>query len=515
MQLYLVQLYSHLPRFIEEHLHESQSNLTESIANRRTLLEELFLPNLITRSAQNSGAPIVQESNPSHANLFGRINYISEQGSIKSNHRQIISGSLHRANGGYLILDIEKVLSDPSTWKALKRCLRDEKIYIEPPASEIMAGLPQSLKPVSIPLKVKIILIGPRDIYYTLERYDHDFDELFRVLVDFSSQIDHTSENLQQFTSILLQRAKEANVVKLSNSARSRLVEYACRVAEHQQKLTAFIDPIMELVIEADHSLQQSQDTEITAKHINHAIHAREQRNARLYEQVKEDIVDGSIVITTTGVAVGQANGLSVIQVGESNFGCPVRITATVHPGKLGIVDIEREVKLGQAVHSKGVLLLSGYLRGHYCKEFPLAISAHLAMEQSYGYVDGDSASLAELSALLSALTNTPLRQDLAITGSVNQRGEVQAVGGINEKIEGFFDICNARGLNGTQGVLIPASNSINLMLSETIINAVENNAFNIYTVSSVDETLGLLTGMKMGKPIHLAHSLRAHSMSK
>tara|TARA_R110000822_G_scaffold187752_28_gene326959 strand:- start:24124 stop:26490 length:2367 start_codon:yes stop_codon:yes gene_type:complete len=500
VQLYLVQVSSYLPRFIEENLNESQSNLAESIINKRALLEDLFLPNLITRSTHNSGAPIIQESNPSHANLFGRINIISEQGSLKSNHRQIIAGSLHRANGGFLILDIEKVLSDPSTWKALKRCLRDEKIYMEPPENEIMAGLPQLLKPVSIPLKAKIILIGPRDIYYTLERFDHDFDELFRVLVDFSSQIDNTPENLKQFTRNLLQRAKEANVAKLSNSAISRLVEYASRVAEHQLKFTACIDPILELVIEADHSLQKAHDTEITEKHINRAINSREQRNARLYDLVKEDILGGSIVITTTGSAVGQTNGLSVIQVGESNFGCPVRITATVHPGKLGVVDIEREVELGRAVHSKGVLLLSGYLCGRYCKEFPLAISAHLAMEQSYGYVDGDSASLAEICALLSALINAPLRQDLAITGSVNQRGEVQAVGGVNEKIEGFFDICNARGLSGTQGVLIPASNSINLMLSETVINAVENNTFNIYTVSSVDEALHLLTGMEIGE---------------
>ena len=500
VQLFLVQIYSHLPRFIEEHLNEPQSNLAESVINKRALLEELFLPNLITQSAHNSGSPIVQESNPSHANLFGRINYISEQGSLKSNHHQIIAGSLHRANGGYLILDIEKVLSDPSTWKALKRCLRDGKIYIESPENEIMAGLPQLLKPVSIPLKVKIILIGPRYIYYTLERYDHDFDELFRVLVDFSSQIDNTPKNLQQLTNILLQRAKEANVAKLSSSAISRLVEYASRIAEHQHKFTACIDPILELIIEADRNLQQLHDTEITEKHINHAIKTREQRNARLYQLVKEDILEGVISITTNDNAVGQTNGLSVIQVGESNFGCPVRITATVHPGKLGVVDIEREVELGQAVHSKGVLLLSGYLSGRYCKEFPLAISAYLAMEQSYGYVDGDSASLAELCTLLSALISVPLRQDIAITGSVNQRGEVQAVGGVNEKIEGFFDICNARGLSGTQGVLIPAINSVNLMLSETIINAVENNTFNIYTVSSVDEALNILTGMKIGE---------------
>lgn len=500
VQIYLAQVNKHLPRLIEEHLCESVAGQQESSANKRSLLEDCYLPVLISRSGANVGAPIVQESNPSYANLFGRINYSVEQGNLNANYRQIIAGAMHRANGGYLILEIEKVLRDPLAWDALKRSLRDGKIYIEPVASELQIGMPQQIKPESIPLDIKVILIGPREIYYGLERYDHDFDELFRVLVDFNSEIECSPDNLRQFSFVLQHRAAEAGIAELTTAALCRLTEYACRVAENQNKFTAAIDHIMEVAVEANHYLEGSRAKEINDEHIELAISNRAERNARLYEQVKEHILEGITVISTSGIAVGQVNGLSVIQVGESNFGCPVRITATVHPGKLGVVDIEREVELGQAVHSKGVMLLAGYLCGRYCREFPLAISAHLAMEQSYGYVDGDSASLAELCALLSALTSAPLRQDLAITGSVNQRGEVQAVGGINEKIEGFFDICQARQLSGLQGVIIPASNRSNLMLSRQVLTAVENDNFAIYTVNTVDEALTLLTGNEVGR---------------
>jgi predicted ATP-dependent protease len=495
--LYLAQINNHLPRVIEEQFIENPGG-QDSSANKRTILEELYRPNLIS-SSSNVGAPIILETNPTYANLFGRINYNTEQGTVSSSYRQIIAGALHRANGGYLIMEIEKVLQDAATWEALKRSLRDGKIYMDPPASEMHLGLPQLLKPESIPLEIKVILLGPREIYYTLEQYDHDFDELFRVLVDFNNTIHCTDDNLFQFAEEIKHRAAELTLAELTPQAVARLAEYACRIAEHQHKLTACIDHIMEVLIEADHALALANDERLKACHIDQAIENRSQRNARLYEQVKEEILSGRTVISTEGKAIGQINGLSIIQVGESEFGCPIRITATIHPGNSGVVDIEREVELGQAVHSKGVLLLAGYLCGRFCKDFPLAISAHIAMEQSYGYVDGDSASLAELCALISTLINTPLRQDLAITGSVNQCGEVQAIGGVNEKIEGFFDICQARGLNGQQGVIIPASNAEQLMLNQQLSSAVSNGLFSIYTVSSVDETLALLTGLNIG----------------
>jgi len=488
---YLAQVNDHLPRTIVEHLDESQQQ--ESPSNRRMFLEELYRPNLFSAHRRANGAPIIFESNPSYTNLFGSITLSSEQNSPASNYHNIIPGALHHANNGYLILDIEKVLRDPSTWEALKRALRDGKIYIEQPSSEVQLGLPQNLKAKSIPLHIKVILIGPREVYYALEEHDQDFNQLFRILVDFSSDINFDPCNLTRFANLLQSRADDLDLAQLSPSALSRLAEHACRLAENQNKLTACIEHIMEVATEANQFLFHTSDTILNKQHIA-------KRNSRIHDLIKEEIHSGKIVISTEGKAVGQVNGLSVIQVGESSFGLPIRITATVHPGSNGVVDIEREVELGQAVHSKGVLLLAGYLCGRYAKDFPLAISAKIAMEQSYGYIDGDSASLAELCALLSALIVQPFKQDIAMTGSVNQRGEVQAIGGVNEKIEGFFDICKLRGLTGSQMVIIPTSNQSNLMLSNEVINAVKEGMFSIHAVSKVDEALALLAGVGPGE---------------
>lgn len=494
---YLAQINGHLPRTIVEHLDESQQQ--ESQSNRRLLLEELYRPNLFSAHRRASGAPIIFESNPSYTNLFGSITLSTEQNSPASNYHNIIPGALHHANNGYLILDIEKVLRDPSTWDALKRALRDGKIYIEQPSNDLQLGLPQALKAKSIPLNIKVILIGPREVYYALEEHDPDFDQLFRILVDFNSEINLEPCNLTRFANQLQSRADDLELAQLSPSALSRLAEHACRLAENQNKLTACIDHIMEVATEANQFLLLTSDTIINKQHIDTAITARTKRNSRIHDIIQEDIHNGKIVISTEGKAVGQVNGLSVIQVGESSFGLPIRITATVHPGSNGVVDIEREVELGQAVHSKGVLLLAGYLCGRYAKDFPLAISAKIAMEQSYGYIDGDSASLAELCALLSALIGQPLKQEIALTGSVNQRGEVQAIGGVNEKIEGFFDICKLRGLTGHQMVIIPASNQNNLMLSNEVTQAVKDKLFAIHVVSTVDEALALLADEQPG----------------
>jgi len=494
---YLAQVNDHLPRTIVEHLDESQQ---ENQSNRRLLLEELYRPNLFSAHRRASGAPIIFESNPSYSNLFGSITLSTEQSSPASNYHNIIPGALHHANNGYLILDIEKVLRDPSTWEALKRALRDGKIYIDQPNSDMQHGLPQALKAKSIPLNIKVILIGPREVYYALEEHDPDFDQLFRILVDFSSDINLDDCNLTRFASLVQSRANDLELAQLGPSALSRLAEHACRLAEHQNKLTACIDHIMEVATEANQFLLHTSDTILNKQHIETAISARSHRNSRIHDLIKEDILSGKIVISTESTAVGQVNGLSVIQVGESSFGLPIRITATVHPGSNGVVDIEREVELGQAVHSKGVLLLAGYLCGRYAKDFPLAISAKIAMEQSYGYIDGDSASLAELCALLSALIVQPFKQDIAMTGSVNQRGEVQAIGGVNEKIEGFFDVCKMRGLTGTQMVIIPASNISNLMLSNEVIEAVQQGLFSIHAISKVDEALALLADEDPGE---------------
>lgn len=497
--LYFAQVHNHLPRIIEEHLGEEQESKNEASINKRSLLEDLYRPNLLTRSISDNGAPIVIETNPQFSNLFGQLDNPQDTSPYNTHYQQLGAGALHRANGGYLILHIEKVLRDPATWDALKRALQNRNIYFEPPPHEAQLGIPSTLKPECIPLSVKVILIGPREIYYTLAQLDSEFDELFRVLVDFSSSFDRSNHNLFHFSQLIKYKAQKKGLADLSDGAVAHLTEHACRLAENQNKLSARIAQIMEVAIEADYLRSQKQHSLIEEQHILDAVDAREFRNSRLSDQVKEQILNGTIVISTVGTATAQINGLSIMEVGESLFGCPSRITASVHPGTNGVMDIEREVELGQSVHSKGVLLLGGYLCGRYAKDFPLAISAHIAMEQSYGYIDGDSASLAELCALISALVNVPLRQDIAITGSVNQCGEVQAVGGVNEKIEGFFDICAARGLTGSQGVAIPATNQPNLMLAKRVVDAVKEGTFTVYTTTSVDEALELLTGRTMG----------------
>ena len=494
--LFLAQIVNHLPRVIEEHFGDQRRDTGESPSQQRKILESYYRPNLLT-SAINNGAPIVLESNPNYQNLFGRVSYGSEDAGPA--YQQITPGALHRANGGYLILDIEKLLSTDQTWSALKRMLRDRCIHPEPPPGEIQISGTTPLRPESIPLNVKVVLIGPREIYYTLDQLDRDFNELFRVLVDFEGRFDSDADTLNRFADLLHSRAGEANIAELSARAVARLAEHSHRLADHQQRLSARIDAIMEVAVEADFARQRDTAEFIEVSHIDNAISAQRHRNARLRDRLLEEILDGTVVISTDGVAKGQINGLSLIQVGDMAFGCPTRITATVHPGSRGVVDIEREAELGQSVHSKGVMILTGYLCSFYTQEVPLAMSAHIAMEQSYGYIDGDSASLAELCALLSALVGQPLRQDLAVTGSINQRGEIQAVGGVNEKIECFFDLCVARGLTGEQGVVIPSSNQKNLMLSERVVDAVKNHKFSVHTVTTVNEALALLTGKEPG----------------
>lgn len=497
VSIYLAQMLNHLPRVIEEHFGGQGKAPAESPSQQRKLLEGIYRPNLLT-SAMDSGMPVIQESNPNYQNLFGRVSFSNDESAGACQH--ITPGALHRANGGYLILNVEKLLAGDNTWSALKRMLRDGCINLEPPPGEIQLGGVIPLRPEPIPLDIKVILIGPREIYYTLDQLDPDFNELFRVLVDFESVFASNGSTLNQFAHLVHSRARESGLSELSAAAVARLAEHAHRLAEHQLRLTARIDAIVEIVSEADFACRQDRASLIEVEHINRAIEARSRRNARLRDRLLEDILDGTVVISTEGNAKGQVNGLSLLQVGDMAFGCPTRITATVHPGSRGVVDIEREVELGQPVHSKGVMILTGYLCSCYAQEFPLGVSAHIAMEQSYSYIDGDSASLAELCALLSALVGQPLRQDLAVTGSINQRGEIQAVGGVNEKVECFYDLCQARGLTGNQGVILPASNQLNLMLSDRVIEAVAKRQFNVYAVATVNEALGILTGKEPGK---------------
>ena len=470
-----------------------------SDANKRKLLSEQYMPNILVDYQKENGAPVIYEPHPTYSNLFGRIEYMSDQGTLITNYRHICSGALHRANGGYLILDAEKLLNYPYVWEGLKRALQSGRIEIESPYSELGVN-PVTLKPEDIQLNVKIILAGSRDIYYLLQELDSEFNEIFRILADFDNHIDRTPESMQQFAALMMKHARDSGAKPLTQNAIECVIEYSSRLAENQHRLSARINDSLEIIGEAEF-LRNTTDSEIIDRqHIEQALAAREERNGRISVNILEEMMDNTILIDTEGEAIGKINGLTVLEVGDSSFGAPTRITTTVHPGSRGIVDIEREAELGQSIHSKGVLILTGFLGHCYAQQFPLAISASIAIEQSYGHIDGDSASLAELCSLISALTKTPIKQSFAITGSINQYGEVQAIGGVNEKIEGFFRLCQARGLGGKHAAIIPAANKRNLMLKQEVIDAVEQNLFAIFTVSNVAETLELLTGQPAGE---------------
>jgi predicted ATP-dependent protease len=470
-------------------------------AQTRKLLEEQYCPSLVVGHHVQGGAPVVFESHPTYDNLFGRIEYNADQGALYTSYRQLRPGALHRANGGFLILEAEKMLGEPFVWDALKRALHSRQLKMESPLGDLGRIATVTLNPQVIPLQVKVIIIGARQLYYALQDHDPDFQEMFRVLVDFDEDIPLADDSLEQFAQLMKTRTMEEGMAPLTAAAVARLATFSARLAEHQGRLSARIGDLFQLVSEADFIRQLANETLTDVGHIERALKAKATRTGRVSARIIDDMLAGVILIDTAGAAVGKCNGLTVLEVGDSAFGVPARISATVYPGGSGIVDIEREVNLGQPIHSKGVMILTGYLGSRYAQEFPLEISASIALEQSYGYVDGDSASLGEVCTLISALSRRPLKQCFAITGSINQFGEVQAVGGANEKIEGFFRLCEARGLTGEQGAIIPHSNVATLMLDERVLQAVRAGQFHVYAVRHVDEALSLLVGEDAGTP--------------
>ncbi|MDD5033553.1 MAG: ATP-binding protein [Methylococcaceae bacterium] len=511
---YLGALREDLPHMVAEQLLEERQQDSSDEAARRALLVERYAPKLLVSHGPGGGAPVICEANPSYQNLFGRIEYSNEQGVPLTHHRLICAGALHRANGGYLLLEADKLAQEAHVWPALKRALKSRSIRIESPFLDPSAPLTVSLNPQPIPLALKVVLVGDRELYYLMQELDDEFNELFRVLADFDDHLPRDGESMLLLVRRIKAYAACSGFADLSAEACVRLIEYSGRLAEHRQRLSARIGDLFELTAEAD-SLRRQQGLElIGAEQIEQALSRKEQRLGRISRLLLEAMLDGTLLIATSGEAVGRINGLTVLEVGDSRFGSPARITATVSPGGRGVIDIEREVRLGQAIHSKGVMILAGFLARQYARDFPLAISANIALEQSYGYVDGDSASLAEVLALISALTDVPIRQTLAVTGSINQYGDVQAVGGVNEKIEGFFTLCQARGLNGEQGVVIPQANVANLMLDAAVVEAAGRGEFAIYPVASVDQALALLTGKPVQAVNRLASS-RLRSMAK
>ena len=482
------------------------AELEKADAQTRKMLEEQYCPSLVVGHHAQGGAPVVFEPHPTYDNLFGRIEYNTDQGALYTSYRQLRPGALHRANGGFLILEAEKLLGEPFVWDALKRALQSRKLKMESPLGDLGRIATVTLTPQMIPLNLKVVIIGSRQLYYTLQDLDPDFQEMFRVLVDFDEDIPLADDSLEQFAQLLKTRTSEEGMAPLTSAAVARVATYSARLAEHQGRLSARIGDLFQLVSEADFIRSLAGETVTDVGHIERALKAKAARTGRVSARIIDDMLAGIILIDTDGAAVGKCNGLTVLEVGDSVFGVPARISATVYPGGSGIVDIEREVNLGQPIHSKGVMILTGYLGSRYAQQFPLEISASIALEQSYGYVDGDSASLGEVCTLISALSRTPLKQCFAITGSINQFGEVQAVGGVNEKIEGFFRLCEARGLTGEQGVIVPHSNVANLMLDERVLQAVRAGQFHVYAVRQVDEALSLLVGQDAGAPNEAGH---------
>jgi len=467
----------------------------ESPVNRR------YQVNLVADNRDMSGAPVIYEDTPAYENLVGRVEYISHMGNLVTDFMLIKNGVLHRANGGYLMLDANKVVQQPFAWEALKRCLNSGEVKIQSLGQLVGIISAASLEPEPIPLDIKIILIGSRMLFYLLNTYDAEFGELFKVAADFDYQVDRTPDNNLLYARLIATIATKKNLLPFTVQAIARVIEFASRYADDSQKISTHIRSLSDLLTESDYWSRQQESDAVTYEQVQYAIEQQIHRADRVRDSIYQQIERGTIMIDVKGKAVGQVNGLSIIELGNFSFSQPARITATVSLGEGNIIDIEREVELGDAIHSKGVYILSAYLSSRFATDKPLSINASLVFEQSYGEIEGDSASVGELCALISAISQIPIKQSLAITGSVNQLGQVQVIGGINEKIEGFFDVCQRLGLTGDQGVLIPAANVKYLMLKPAVVEAVATNRFHIYSVQTVDQAISLLTGVEVGEP--------------
>lgn len=519
---------------VAQHLREVQADLMDHLEEFRTSeaepgkpptaghgpIHERYGANVLVTHLVGDGAPIVFEPNPTYYNLLGRIDYRATVGAMHTDFTLIKPGALHRANGGFLVMQARDLLLSPLAWDALKRSLRDGQIRVENMGEQQSVFPTASLKPEPIPLQVKVVLVGDLSTYMVLYRLDEDFRKLFKVKAEFSPAMDRSPGSIQAYAAFVSSQVQEFALRPFNKDAVARVIEYGARLVEHQERLATRFNAVAELVIEADYCARRAGADRVVAEHVDQAIAAHKWRANLLEEEVQRLIDEGTIAIDTGSKVVGQVNGLSVIDLGDYAFARPSRITARTGMGAEGLVNIEREVELSGPTHSKGVLILSGYLVGKYAQDHPLALSARLTFEQVYNEVDGDSASSAELYALLSSLANLPIKQSIAVTGSVNQRGEIQAVGGVTSKIEGFFEVCSAQGLSGDQGVIIPEANVRHLMLKPEVVEAVAKGRFRIWAIRSVDEGIELLTDVPAGErepdgpyPEGTVHALVQHRL--
>jgi lon-related putative ATP-dependent protease len=459
-----------------------------------------FKVNVIVKNVANSGAPIITLDYPTQGNLVGKVERIQQYGALLTDFTLIKSGALHQANGGFLLLDARKVLEQPYAWDSLKRAIASKRIKIEAPTEET-SFTTISLDPEPIPLDIKVVLTGDFEIYEFLSERDPDFRDFFKVEADFGTIMDRNSENEIEYAKLIGSLSQKKKLRSLNKQAVARVIEYASRLADDAQKLTAHISSIGDLLREADYWARKSNSKQIGKNHIEQAIEAQVYRSDRVKKAMLEEIGKGTILMDVTGERIGQINGLVVYDFGRYSFGKPARITTQVRIGKGDFVDIEREISMSGPIHTKGVLILKSLISNRFAKHSPLSLSASIVFEQSYGGVDGDSASSTEYYCMVSAITGIPIKQNIAVTGSINQFGEIQPIGGVNEKIEGFFDVCSNEGLTGTQGVIIPRTNIDNLMLRSDIVQAVEEGRFSIYAIDTVDDGIEILTGIKAGTP--------------
>lgn len=458
-----------------------------------------FKVNVVVKNVPDSGAPIVLLDHPTQGNLVGKVERIQQFGALITDFTLIKGGALHRANGGFLLIDARKLLLQPYSWDSLKRALASKEIKIEAP-SEDTSFSTISLDPQPIPLDVKVVMTGDAELYDLLSERDPDFSDYFKVEADFGMIIDRTDENEVEYAKLIGSLTKKKNLRSLNKQAVARVIEYSSRLADDSEKLTAHVSSIGDLLKEADYWARKSKASQIGKNHVDQAIKSQIYRSDRVNRAMLEQIDKGTILLDVKGERVGQINGLVVYNFTRNSFGKPTRITTQVRLGRGEFINIEREVAMSGPIHSKGVLILQALIANRFAKRSPLSLSASIVFEQSYGGVDGDSASSTEYYCMLSAIANLPIKQSLAVTGSINQFGEIQPIGGVNEKIEGFFEVCKYNGLTGKQGVIIPRTNVVNLMLREDVLEAVENGQFSIYAIDDVDDGIELLTGIPAGK---------------
>jgi len=458
--------------------------------------------NVLVDNAQTKGAPVIVEQNATYPNLFGSVDRRVQMGVAITDFTMIKPGSLHRANGGYLVLNANNLFRLGLSWEALKIAIKRREIHIEDPMQMLGYSTTEGLRPEPVPFRIKLVIIGSPMIYELLYHYDEDFPKLFNIKADFGMEMERTPEREQEMARFLRSCCQqEASVIPFAPSGVAKIVEYATELTSDQTKLSCQFGNLVSIVKEASFWAKEDASELVSGDHVEKALEQRDYRHNRIDDKIQEMIERGTIFVDTEGECAGQVNGLAVLQLGDYAFGKPSRITASVFTGKGGIVDIERESKLGGKTHTKGIMILKGFLGQRFAQKRPLSFSASLTFEQSYSMIDGDSASSTELYAILSALSGLPIRQGLAVTGSVNQKGEVQPIGGVNQKIEGFYRVCKAKGLTGDQGVLIPASNIENLMLNQDVVDAVEAGQFHVYPVATIEQGIELLTGVEAGVP--------------